>query len=75
MADRREFLRCAVAASAGGILLNASYGDEKEVNKRIPIKIAQIGTGQTRRTPADHSEQRSGKSHQIVLIWDVTGAG
>ena len=34
-----------MAASAGGILLNASYGDEKEVVKKSPIKIAQIGTG------------------------------
>ena len=41
---RREFLRSALAASAGGILLNASYGDEKQVNKKTPIKIAQIGT-------------------------------
>lgn len=45
MPQRREFLRCALTASAGGVLLSAAYGDEKEVKKKTPIKIAQIGTG------------------------------
>jgi len=45
MIPRREFLRSALAVSAGGVVLNAAYGDEKEVPKKQPIKVAQIGTG------------------------------
>lgn len=45
MPQRRDFLRSALAASAGGILLSASKGEEKEVAKTAPIKVAQIGTG------------------------------
>ena len=45
MFQRREFLRSALAASAGGVLLGAAYGDEKEAKNKSPIKIAQIGVG------------------------------
>lgn len=45
MPQRRDFLRSALAASAGGILLSASKGEEKKVAKTAPIKVAQIGTG------------------------------
>jgi predicted dehydrogenase len=45
MFPRRQFLRSALAASAGGVVLNAVYGDEKVVVKKQSIKVAQIGTG------------------------------
>jgi predicted dehydrogenase len=45
MFPRREFLRSALAASAGGVLLTAAHGQEKKAAKKPPIKVAQIGTG------------------------------
>ena len=45
MLRRRDFLRSALVASAGGILIRAAYGEKKEASKKQPIKIAQIGVG------------------------------
>src|SRR5436190_16097965 len=42
---RREFLRSAVVASAGGVLLTNANAADNVVANKPPIKVAQIGTG------------------------------
>ena len=66
MADRREFLRSALAASAGGVLLHAAYGDEKETAKKQPIKIAQIGTGHAHASKL--SVFRNSLDYEVVAV-------
>lgn len=66
MIPRREFLRSALAVSAGGVVLNAAYGDEKEVPKKQPIKVAQIGTGHAHASKL--SVFRSSPDYEVIGI-------
>ena len=66
MADRRDFLRSALAASAGGVLLRAAFGNEKEAKKKTPIKIAQIGTGHAHASKL--SVFRSSPDYEVIGV-------